>query len=97
MTLPSILLGLLIALLIGALFHVWRGGSLLRLLYYLALSVAGFFAGQWLGMWRGWTLLPVGTLDLGMAMIGSLIFLGAGYWLSLVEVRRPAGGRKDAL
>jgi len=97
MTLPSILLGLLISLLIGALFHLWRGGSLARLLLYLALSAAGFAAGQWIGVWRGWIFLTVGALDLGMAAAGSLVFLGLGYWLSLVEIRRPAKGREDAV
>lgn len=97
MTLPSILLGLLVSLLVGSLFHLWRGGSFARLLFYLASSAAGFFAGQWVGVWRGWYLLAIGTLNLGMAVIGSLIFLGAGYWLSLVEVPRPDDNRRDAV
>jgi hypothetical protein len=97
MTLPSILLGLLISLLIGSLFHLWRGGSFTRLLFYLALSVVGFFLGQWLGTSRGWVFLSVGPLDLGVATLGSLIFLGAGYWLSLVEIRRPTGDGEDAV
>jgi hypothetical protein len=97
MTLPSVLLGLLVSLLIGALFHLWRGGSLMRLLLYLALSVAGFAAGQWIGSWQKLIFLPVGALNLGMAATGSLVFLFGGYWLSLVEVRRPDRGKDDAV
>ena len=93
MTLPSYLVGLVIALLIGALFHVWRDGGAGRLLLYLALSVAGAGAGQWAGGLLKWSFFPVGPLDLGVVGIGSVLFLGVGYWLSLVEIRGT--GRDD--
>lgn len=93
MTAPSILLGLVCALFIGAFFHLWADGGAGRLVLYLGLSVIGFAAGQWLGSSRNWILLPVGPLDLGLASLGSLVFLGAGHWLSLVEIHRP--GRDD--
>ncbi len=92
MTAASILFGLLIALLLGALFHLWRDGGFLRLMLYLLLSLLGFAAGHLLGSWRGWILFPVGPLNLGMAILGSLVFLFVGYWLSLVEVRRSGEG-----
>jgi len=87
MTLPSLLLGLLMALLIGAIFHLLRGGGLGRFLLYLALSVAGFVAGHLLGEWRGWILFPIGPLDAGLAIVGSLAFLGLGDWLSRIEIK----------
>lgn len=88
MTLPSIVLGLIFSLLIGSLFHLWRDGGAGRLLLYLALSVGGFAFGQWLGVWRHWILFPIGPLNLGLATLGSLVFLAVGYWLSLVEIHR---------
>ena len=91
MTLPSILLGLICALLIGALFHLWSDGGAGKLLLYLALSVVGFTAGQWFGSWRNWVLFPVGPLNLGLAILGSLVSLGLGYWLSQVEIRHSTG------
>ncbi len=87
---------MIIAVLIGALFHLWRNGGFWRLVFYLFLSIAGFFAGHWIGTWRGWVLFPVGPLNLGTAVIGSLVLLGIGDWLSLVNIRRPAG-RDDAV
>ncbi len=96
MTIPSIAFSLIIALLIGALFHLVRDGGFGRLVLYLFLSIVGFFAGHWIGNWRGWILFPVGPLNLGMAVIGSLVLLGIGDWLSLVNARRPAG-RDDAV
>ncbi len=90
MTIPSFLLSPVIACLLGAVFHLWRNGGLGRLLLYLILSLAGFFAGDGFGNWRGWIFLPVGTINLGMAVIGSLVFLGVGDWLSLINIRRPS-------
>lgn len=96
MTIPSIVFGLIVALLIGALFHLWRGGGGGRLLLYLALSVVGFFLGDLIGGWRGWSLFPVGPLDLGLGMVGSIIFLMAGYWLGSVEIG-SSGSNDDAV
>jgi hypothetical protein len=93
MTLPSAVLGLLCALLIGALFHVVVDGGPGRLLLYLILSVAGFGVGQWVAGSQHWMLFPVGPLDLGIAAIGSLAFLLLGHWLSMV--RTPDSGSQD--
>lgn len=85
MTLPTILLGLLIALLYGALYHLIRGGSFWRLLLYLGLSILGFTAGHIVGLWRGWMLVPLGSLNLGLSSIGSMVILLLGDWLGHIE------------
>jgi len=85
MTLPTILLGLLIALLYGALYHLIRGGSFWWLLLYLGLSVLGFAAGHIIGLWRGWMLIPLGSLNFGLSSIGSLVILILGDWLGHFE------------
>ncbi|MGZ9166103.1 MAG: hypothetical protein ACXW4U_13095 [Anaerolineales bacterium] len=85
MTLPTILLGLLIALLYGAVYHLIRGGSFWRLLLYLGLSVLGFTAGHIVGLWRGWMLIPLGSLNLGLSSIGSMVILILGDWLGHIE------------
>lgn len=92
MTFPSLLLGILIASLYGALFHLVRGGDWKRLLLYLFLSLAGFAFGHLVGAWCGWLLFPIGVLDFGMATIGSIMFLG----LSLINFRHMLG-RDDAV
>jgi hypothetical protein len=88
MTLPSLLLGLICSVLIGAVFHLWRGGGGGRLLFYLALSVAGFAVGHWFGNSHNWVFFSVGPLNLGMGVLGSILFLAGGYWLSLIEIHR---------
>ena len=85
MTLPSLLFAALIALLYGALYHLIRGGGFWRLTLYLGLSVVGFAAGHLIGLWRGWLFIPLGSLNLGMSSIGSLIILVIGDWLSRIE------------
>lgn len=82
MTLPAMLFALLVALLYGALYHLVRGGGFWRLALCLGLSVLGFAAGHLVGMWRGWLLLPLGTLNLGLSSIGSILVLLVGDWLS---------------
>lgn len=96
MSIPTFLLGLIISLLIGALFHLWRGGGLGRLAGYLLFSIAGFFGGNWIGNWRGWILFPIGALDLGVALLASLILLMLVHWLSLVRLH-GTGQEDDAV
>ncbi|MEN8173052.1 MAG: hypothetical protein ABFS03_09250 [Chloroflexota bacterium] len=83
MTLPSILFGTLVASLFGALFHLWRGGSLARLLFSIILSWIGFWIGHIAGHSWHWHLLSLGPLQLGTATLSSFIFLWLGDWLSL--------------
>ena len=86
MTIPAVLFGIILSTLYGAAFHFWRGGDTKRLILYIILSWAGFWLGQFAGNVLGWTFAAVGPLNLGMATLGAVIFLGAGYWLSLVEI-----------
>jgi hypothetical protein len=85
MTLPSLLFALLIALIYGAFYHLIRGGSVWRLLSFLALSTFGFALGHLLGLWRGWVLFPIGSINLGLSTIGSFLMLILGDWLTQIE------------
>jgi uncharacterized membrane protein YfcA len=85
MTLPSLLLGMLFSSFYGALFHLWKGGSLWKLVLLLLLAWGGFWAGHIAAELLGWTFLSIGPLHLGLATIVSWIVLFIGYWLSLVK------------
>ncbi|HSM70400.1 MAG TPA: hypothetical protein VK851_02565, partial [Anaerolineales bacterium] len=78
MTIPALLFALLIALLYGSLYHLLRGGGFWRLVLYLVLSVLGFAIGHLIGLWRGWIFMPLGSLNLGMSSLGSLLILIIG-------------------
>ncbi len=88
MTLPALILGFLVASLYGAIFHLFLGGGLGRLMLFLLLGWLGFMAGQILASYLGWNFDQVGALHLGTASVTSFMFLGVGYWLSLIEVER---------
>ena len=90
MTLPSLLFALLVALTYGTLYHLVRDGGFWRLLLYLGLSILGFAIGHLVGIWRGWILIPLGSLNLGLSSIGSLFILAVGDWLSHIEGRQES-------
>lgn len=85
MNLPSILIGVILSTLYGAAFHLLRGGGPGRLILYLVLGWAGFWAGQILASQAGWTFGSLGSLHLGLATVMSLIFILLGHWLSLAD------------
>jgi hypothetical protein len=88
MTLPTLLFALLVALLYGALYHLIRGGGFWRLVWYLVLSLAGFFTGHFIGSWLGFVLLPLGTLNLGVCSAGSVLMLLFGDWVTRLGLAR---------
>jgi len=90
MTLPALLFAFLLALLYGAVYHLIRNGGFWRLILYFILSVIGFILGHIFGLWRGWVFIPVGSLNLGMSSLGSLIILIFGDWLSRIETSRDS-------
>jgi uncharacterized membrane protein YeaQ/YmgE (transglycosylase-associated protein family) len=90
MSFPTIILGLILSTLYGALFHLWRGGNAGRLLLYLVLAWIGFWVGQLVGNTLNISFDKLGQLHVILASLGSLIFLALGYWLSLVQVERKA-------
>jgi len=81
MTIPSLLLGLIIAILAATIYHFIRGGNGWRLLLFIGLSSVGFFSMQWLGDTLAWGLYPFGALDAGVGVVGSVLFLILGDWL----------------
>ena len=86
MTFPAIVFSFFIATMLGSLLHIWRGGSLFRLVLYLVLSWIGFFGGHLLADLLKFNFIEVGTIHLGMGLVGSLALLALGYWLSLVDL-----------
>ena len=91
MNLPVILFGLTAAFLLGALYHAIRGGNGLRFLLNLLLSAAGFALGQFVGRWFGLVLYKVGDLDIALGVIGGILILILGDWLSHIKPREESG------
>ncbi|MDH3943491.1 MAG: hypothetical protein OEV06_05300 [Anaerolineae bacterium] len=85
MTLPSVGLGIILALLYGSLFHVWRGGGPGKLILYLIFSLIGFWGGHILANMLSIELGSYGPLHLGPATITAFAALFIGNWLGAVE------------
>lgn len=97
MTIPSVLFALVIASLYGVFYHLIRGGGLGRLLLFLILGWAGFALGHIVGVWRDWSFISVGDLNLGLSTLGSLVMLVIGDLASRGRANgpRPLSGRDN--
>jgi len=89
MTMPSLIFAFFIASLLGALYHLVRGGGVGRLFLYLIFSWAGFALGHLLSIWQEWLIFPFGQLDLGLSILGSLVLLLGGDWISRLGMSSP--------
>jgi hypothetical protein len=85
MTIASLVLGFVLSSLVGFFFHLWRDGGIGRLVLYVLLSWVGFWGAQALGMYWKLDFLNVGALLVGTNLVGSVVFLFVGHWLSLVK------------
>jgi uncharacterized membrane protein YeaQ/YmgE (transglycosylase-associated protein family) len=86
----TLLLGIIIAVLYGVLYHLLRGGGFWRLILFIVLSVAGFALGHFIGTMFGLSFAALGSLNLGMATIGSVLFLLLGDWLIRIRPSRES-------
>lgn len=92
MPFATILFGIALSTLYGAAFHFLRGGSGRKLLIDLLLAWAGFWIGDQLGLYNGWTFWSVGVLNAGMGTVVSLALLLLGDLLG--RIRWP-GAREE--
>ncbi len=83
MNFPAILLGFVIASLLGALYHLGRGGGPVRIVFYLLMAWIGFALGTYLAHLRGWAFVMIGQVDVGFGALGALLILALGDWLTL--------------
>ena len=82
---PGLIFGFIIATMVGAGFHIWRGGGPGKLFFFLVLSWAGFAVGHFTAQLLGWSFLRVGALNMAMGVISALLFLLIGAWLGKPE------------
>ncbi|MEJ5225505.1 MAG: hypothetical protein WHV44_13700 [Anaerolineales bacterium] len=75
MTIPAFLFGLVLATLLGSVFHLWRGGDNRRLVIFLLLAQVGFWGGHVAAWYFDWQFADLGVLHLGAAVAGAVILL----------------------
>mgnify|MGYP001436622950 CR=1 FL=1 len=81
-TIPTFILGSMIAWLIGALVHLIAGGRLLRLIFCMLFAWIGFWAGNYLAIRFNLHILNYGQINYGPALIVCVAASLFGFWLS---------------
>jgi len=84
--LPGLLLIFLLSTLVGLGFHLWKGGSIFRMLFLVIFSLVGFGIGQWIGVQLKSTFLVIGWVQVGVGSIFSIIFSFVSIWLSKLNL-----------
>jgi hypothetical protein len=85
MTIASYFLGFVLSSLLGFAFHLWKGGTIGKIVLYLILSWIGFWGAQILGTSMEIDFLMVGSLLVGFDLFGAILVLFLGHWLSQVS------------
>jgi hypothetical protein len=91
MPIPTIIFGILLSSLYGALYHLIRGGKTRTMLLFMVVAWIGFWLGDTLGWYMGWSFASVGNLNAGMGTVLSLAFL-----LAADLIRRMTEGSATA-
>lgn len=74
-TLPSVVLSVVIASLIGLVFFVLFGRGWVQMAVYWAVALVGFFIGQIITTLTSFSLFPIGSVNLVEATVTCLIAL----------------------
>jgi len=82
MTVASIILGFLIASIPACIFNFFVAGNFRRLVLLNVFAWIGFWVGQLISAWRGWTFLQVGPIILGIDLLVTILFIALGFWLT---------------
>ena len=93
MTLPGVLLALLLATACGLAFHLVRGGSVARMALYVLTAWVCFFAGHALAQLLGWRFGRLGSLNLAVAGLATVLGLLAVSFLARPEGDHRRSGR----
>ncbi len=83
---PGFLLMLLISMAIGLFVHLWRGGSVLRMLVLVLITMLGFMMGHWIGQKANSTFLVIGWVQLGWGVILAVLAALVGAWLTEIKI-----------
>ena len=91
MTPASYFLGFIIASIIGCGFHFWHGGGLKWLFFFNVIAWIGFWLGHFVGNLAGIRFLSLGPINFGPALLGAIVVLFLGFWLSMFnqEMKKP--------
>jgi len=81
-TIPVLIFGSMVALLIGSIVHLVGGGKLLRLILSMVFAWIGFWVGNYGADYFGINLIKYGPVDYVVSTVSSLVFAMFGFWIS---------------
>jgi hypothetical protein len=87
MTIASFLLGIVISSIFGCAFHFWKGGKIKWLLFYNICAWMGFWLGNFIGKAIKFEFFQTGSINLGPAILGCILTIFLGYWLSMAGIQ----------
>lgn len=82
---PGLLLILFISSAVGLGFHLWKGGSIFRMIFLIIFALVGFGIGQWVGSQLNSSFLEIGWVQVGIGTIFSIILSFVSVWLSKIN------------
>jgi len=84
--LPGLLLIIFLSAVVGLGFHLWKGGSIFRMIFLVIFALVGFGIGQWIGVQLNSSFLVVGWVQAGLGTIFSIIISFVSVWLSKLNL-----------
>ncbi len=78
MPIPTIVFGVLLSTLYGAIYHLLRGGSTKMMLVFILLAWIGFWLGDALAWNLDWYFFGIGNLNAGTGTVFSFVFMIIG-------------------
>jgi hypothetical protein len=84
--LPGFLIIVLFSVIIGVLFHLWKGGSVFRLILLLLFAIFGFFIGHLIGVKLNLNFFVIGWVQAGSGLVFSILLTWIASWLSNLRI-----------
>ena len=81
--LPALVLSVLIATILSALFYAWQGKTARNLAVFWVAGVLGFLAGQWLAIYLEARVLVIGQIHL---LEGCVLCVAAQFLVKLLKI-----------
>jgi uncharacterized membrane protein YeaQ/YmgE (transglycosylase-associated protein family) len=90
MTVPAFLFGSLVAVFLGVVFHLIKGGGPFYIFLYMLAGFIGFWVGHYVGDSLELNMWTIGPVHYASALLSTLAFLLITAWLF---TRKPAENR----
>jgi hypothetical protein len=85
---PGILLIIFVSMAIGLFVHLWRGGSLLRMIVLVFITMFGFVLGHLISQKANSNFLVIGWVQLGWGVVSAILTALFGAWITEIKIEK---------